>query len=211
MNNNGLVIQSLSDKEDFAVIPESISSLEDQRYRSYRGIGRYISWPLEKQTDSISKELTSEATERWFYRFYNEDSLQYALEVVPDLDYCVRYLRVCHDKGIKVRVLFCTTERNYPFWEDSIPEGVFLGYDYATSTDFYSTIPDDMLLDASPPILQTFRTFLNSYKLFNRMQDLNSYISKRQDSVKAGAPIEDFGDFCIFHISIVTQELLQIP
>jgi hypothetical protein len=208
MNNNGLVIQSLVDKEDFVTHTESENLVENHRYQSYQGIGRYISWPLVQEEDSKSKILTEEANERWFYHYYNENPPKYSLEIVPDLDYCTRYLRVCHDKGMKIRILFCKTNRNFPIWGSSCPENVSIGFDHATSTDFYSTIPDGILLDDSPPLLQTFRRVLNSHGLFDKIEDLNSYIVKRQDTIKSGIPIEDFGDFCIFHLSIITQKLI---
>lgn len=209
LNNNGIVIQAKIDIRCFFAPSEFLHSSEFERYRSYNGIARYTSWPLESESDLISKALTIESHQRWFDWWYDENKQMFALNVVPDLEYCARYLKICKEKDIKTRILFCKTERETPIWNETFPKMDFLGYDYATSQDFYSTIPDDILLDNMNPLIEECREVLNTQRLFNTELDVMSYIEKRDVVIKSGTQIEDFGDFCISHLSEINPEFFR--
>jgi hypothetical protein len=99
----------------------------------------------------------------------------------------------------------------------------FLGYDFATSYDFYSAIPDDLLLEPEQkhievPIYQSLVEcwqLLNENKLFKNENDILTYIDRRNKVIASDIEwttgpnsvpmhlIEPDGDFCIFHLSEV--------
>lgn len=94
--NNGLLIQA----------PEvvALDFVGFDPLTPYFGIGRYQSWPLENESDTVSKELTYEAKDKWFY--YTIDGNGYPPAAAPDKKYCKRYLHHCNLLGIKTRLLF---------------------------------------------------------------------------------------------------------
>lgn len=80
-----------------------------------------------------------------------------------------------------------------------------LGFDYSTSQDFYSAIPDDMLGDNVPDLLQDMKQALNKFGLFETEDDILSYIEKRDKAIELGVDLEPHGDFVIFHLSEVLE------
>lgn len=185
---NGLLVQDINDSY--------------QKLTPYLGIGRFVSWPLNKIDSKISKALTEEAEERWF-NYYHED--KYALAVVPSMDYIKRYLNECKKLKIKTRVLYIETTRETPRCLEKISKLKFLGYDYATSQDFFSALYDDLYGSDTPSNLVYFKNQLNSNGLFNNENDLICYVESRNKSIADGYELECFGDFCKFKISLVSD------
>ena len=205
LTNNGIVIQEMADTRYFAGCAAHYSKCETAAYMAYQGISRFISWPLEIKQDELSKNLTKEAKERWFYYMYDESKEQYALAVIPDIEYSSRYLMACDNLGIKTRLLFCMTERESPVWKEPIPKSTYLGYDYATSQDFYSPVPEDLLIGSIQPQFMKYPPRLNSNKLFENESVLNSYIQARQSMIDEGYDLERDVDFWIFRLSEVSK------
>jgi len=187
---NGLLIQDLNDFTDC------------QCKSPYLGIGRYISWPLSKRNDEISKELTKEANERWF-NYYSGN--EYVLAVISSVDYIKRYIKACKDCGISIRVLYIETNRNRPKCFETYLKKEFLGYDYATSQDFFSALYDDLYGFETPNNLVDFNSKLNVNGLFDDIGILISYIENRNKAINDGYELEQFGDFCKYKISLISD------
>jgi len=82
---------------------------------------------------------------------------------------------------------------------------MFLGYDYATSQDFFSVIFDDLYGENTPPMLTKFKTSLNSNGLFSTEDTLLAYIETRHRAIEQGYDLEKHGDFCMYRIwSVMT-------
>jgi hypothetical protein len=193
--NNGIVIQSLNHEwPDFHDMVDYLSSQnndevlsEKLRLRSYFGFSRYQSWPLGSETDAISKILNKE-TENWFLDHYSDDSL----DIMPEKDFCIRYIKHCHEMGIKTRTLFCQTERESPLWKSDIPELKFLGYEL-TDIGFYSYITEDLLSEPIEKYLNyqlykrmiDCRSLLNEFMLFNEEIDVINYVESRNEIIKS--------------------------
>ncbi|HEX3045152.1 MAG TPA: hypothetical protein VHY08_10375 [Bacillota bacterium] len=195
-NFNGLIIQKLNDLNNVCPLT------------SYMGLERYQSWPLEDRTDEQSKKLTEETEERWFNYFYGESNEKYALAVVPSMEYISRYLNTCKNYNLKVRVLHIETEREEPQWEGPPLDKTFLGYEYATSQNFYSPLSDDLFGLSTPPSLVNSKSVLNKYGLFNTEEDLISYIENRNKAIGEGYDLESFGDFCKYKVSLITDTII---
>jgi hypothetical protein len=189
---NGIVIQSNNIEDNWYsgnIPPDDLS--EFTAYRKYHGIGRYLSWPLSQEDDAVSKDLTKKADELWFNYFYKDyselDNQQFAIQVVPDIDFCHKYLSHCQAKGIETRMYFCKTERETPIWEFKIPRYKFLGYDYADAS-LYSPIPDDLLYPAvehfiNIPVYKSFlecKQWLNNDKLFRTENEVLEFVNRRK-------------------------------
>lgn len=187
-NFNGMVIQDLSDNNNC------------QRLSPYNGLGRYLSWPLSNWIDETSKRITVEAEERWFG--YCKDN-EFALAVVPSREFIENYISICRSKSINTRILCLETDRDNPQCQEPVPNTVFLGYDYATSQDFFSALYDDLYGLEIPPSLVKYKAALNPNGLLGNEDDLISYVKDRNIAIEQGYELEAFGDFCIYRISIV--------
>lgn len=183
---NGFVIQDINDNNNF------------QKQQPYKGVGCFYAWPLSKEKDEQSKSLTDEAVDRWFGYYYED---KYALAVVPSLDYLREYLRVCEGKSIEVRVLYIESDREAPKLDEIEANAIFLGFDYATSQDFFSAVYDDLFAVEVPEKLQRFKALLNSYGLFSDEEDLYAYVKERDCVLNEGYNLEAHGDFCMMKIS----------
>ena len=187
-NPNGMVIQDIKCSENC----QSISP--------YDGVGRYLSWPLSNREDEPSKKITAEAEEKWF-GYYQGD--EFALATVPSIKYIEKYISMCKSQNIETRILWIETTRNSPRWQDSVPKTILLGYDYATSQNHFSALYDDLYGDKIPPILRKYKLALNSSGLLSKEEDLISYIKDRNIVIEQGDNIEEYGDFCMYRISVV--------
>jgi len=213
--NNGLIVQAIN--MDSAEFVEELKQgwKPSVLYLAYRGLGRYISWPLIGDQDAISRSLQDESRQRWFSVQFNVNPQRYALEVAPDRDYCIRYLNHCRSKGIAVRILFCRSERNTQIWDAPLPQMKFLGYDYSSSQSFIEVIPDDLLcisddLQKENPEMRALiecRNKLNENQLFNTLSDIKEYVQRREKAISAGVVLEPSDDLNVFEVSEVIGEL----
>jgi hypothetical protein len=189
--DNGIIVQD-SDKDAFLFGKTEYFDIEAYKnYRSYRGLGRYLSyWPLELENDPLSKQLTNDI-EKWLDIDAN-NPLEKDLNIVPEKRICIRYIKHCRNKGINIRVLFCRTELEVPQWDSLLPNLNILGYDYCTGVPYFSPIPDDLLMPndefmnhpAYKELIQCSQK-LNKYKLFDNENDLKTYIEKRQKVIES--------------------------
>ena len=212
---NGIVIQGTALDHRWYSWDVTDPSIGHSDFQLYQGIGRYRDWPLEFEDDPISKILTREAEDRWFYYYFEtgESTVQYALWVVPEKDFIIRYISHCNDKNINIRILFCFTGRMIPIWGSDLPTLHFLGYDYVGS-DLFSVIPDDLL---SPPYteyqhipvykaLMDCAGMLNKYKLFETENDVNIFIERRNDVIKSKIQSKDVW---VKHFGTVKSRLIE--
>ena len=82
--NNGYIVKDLIENEDLLI-----------NHRVYRGIQSYHNWPLEREKDSISKELTK-VVDNYF------DNNNY-IEIMRDTKLLEQYVKHC--KKIKIDVI----------------------------------------------------------------------------------------------------------
>lgn len=223
--NNGIVVQALNKERIDFKYKGNFTDTEFENFKSYKGLGRYLSWPLEREEDKLSKQLTAE-TKKWFVNDFPNGGISYNPRIIPDEAFCIKYLSYCKEKGIKVRVMFCKTEMKKPIWNSPIPKLNFLGFDYAIPMDFYSTIPEDLLNPdrryLSNNIYQALiqcKYKLNNNKLFSNEIDILKYINSRERVIRSDIQldftisqehpahlVEDFGNFMIFQVSEVVGE-----
>lgn len=201
---NGFLIQALYTDE------------YSQDYPNYNGTGRYVSWPLEWKEDSISKELTDEANNKWFHRtYFGEDVTKgdVMLCTVGDLDYLHRYINHCNDLGINIRILQIESTRPYPIFENiEQRRGKVLGYEYSSGGSFASMQAEDLepTFDGEFMVLKQFYEKLNSNGLFENMEDIKRYVSTRQEMLDKGVSLVIFGAMLIMLITDVTENLKKV-
>lgn len=219
--NNGIIIQEKNVAKKTWIKNEDTET--QNNYENYKGIEKFMSWPLEAKNDSFSIELTAEANKRWFGFIESKKPESYSIKVVPDLKYCNKYIQHCTQIGVSVKVLFCRTSRHMPIWNAIVPELWPLGYDYATSQSYYSAILHELCVKpynkyediAEYKSFIECRQLLNTNMLFNSESDILSFVKKRNEVIASPIEwekrqnsflihlLEPYGDFCIFHLSEV--------
>lgn len=178
---NGFLVKSLYDDTNKMYPPLNMS---------YRGIGRFISWPLEEHGDDVSKALGSEAWDKWF-AFHN------VFEIVPEKEYLHRYVKHCKELGIETMILMVETPLNTQIAHDSLSIVECLGFDLIDSIHFsYLTMDTDYLEDECAIFQKTVSRF-NSNGLCNSINDIYEHIDMRNNLLSQGVNLEhgDWGPF----------------
>lgn len=200
---NGFVIQALYSDE------------YSQNYEGYDGTGRYVSWPLEWEEDDISKELTDEANNRWFYYTYLEENNiegDSMLNTVGDLNYLNRYIEHCNSLGINIRILQIQSTRKYPIFEEKIKlKGKVLGYDYSSGGSFTSLLREDLdgNFEGEFLIFKEFYEKLNNSGLIDNIEDIKKYVVIREKLIDKGINLEVLGAMLIMLLADVTKEYMN--
>ncbi|WP_294346048.1 hypothetical protein [uncultured Clostridium sp.] len=170
LNTNGVIIQGCNYKSKFQ---------ENQDYNGYKGVGRYVSWPLSYEEDVESKEITDLIEEIWINN-YECVSLIYDEWLINE------YLSICKKKDIEIRVLLVESESIYPQFNDSYMNKIKLGYDYSQGENHFSLLIYDLELSNLNNITPLKNIFLklNKKMLFDDINDIKKYVEIREDLKK---------------------------
>lgn len=180
-NCNGYIIQKISDKNIY----------------NYEGV------------DGDNWYLNYYSNDLYFEDFYNKNisksgnNIEYVDCCVDEL-YIKKYINESKKLGIKFKILLCFTDRNYPLISE-FKLGKFekyLGYDYAYSggSYYYSCILNDII---SKRIKEFENIKLNENGLFDSYEEINSFISYREELILKKKYDFEFGDFIIYKIKQV--------
>ena len=178
---NGFLVKSLYDDTNKMYPPLNMS---------YRGIGRFISWPLEDHVDNISKDLGREAWDKWF-AYHN------VFEIVPEKEYLHRYVKHCKEVGIETMILMIETPINIQIAYDSLSIVECLGFDLIDSVHFSYLAMDTDYLEDECAIFKKTVSRLNSNGLCNSINDIYEHIDMRNNLLSNGINLEhsDWGPF----------------
>ena len=187
MYKNGYVIKGLFDGQYTRPL--------DQLSEKYRGIGRYISWPLDSYEDPNSKRISKEL---FLYLNPGPYGLQFT---VPKKKLLEEYTALCLDHGIETTVLMIESSYEYPLIDDELPIVEFLGYDCIESGDF-SYWYDEMKVFIDK--LAALNICLNKNVLFDNIADAKRYIDLRNLAISEGMNFEHGEPVIakIYHVSL---------
>ena len=181
-----------------------IKSYEEQSsYKgddTYLGIGRYITWPLDTLTDTVSVSLTTEALERWFG--YQDNRLY----VVPDLEYLKRYAYHCRELNISIFCMQVESSNSIITTAVSLPVVRCLGYEYVDVDMSTSCMREDLVMTDSyiQNAFSPIKKSLNKYGLFDSTYSIQQYEKCRNQLINEGYDMEEY--FCptVVRLSEVT-------
>ena len=127
--------------------------------------------------------------------WYNTDYV----DVCSDKSFIDTYIKLSCSNNIKFRMLLCETEKEYPIMDVLCWNKKFIGYDYAyLGGSYYSAVLNDI---CSRRIDEFAKIKLNEYGLFEKIEQLEDFISRRrkyyQNSKKG---IVEEGDFIIYKL-----------
>ena len=176
--NNGIVIQGLT---------QSPECYDASLGHDYIGLERFLTDPLEQESDIKSMQLTNEITE---YRLKKWGSAF----TITNQELLFRYISHCNEQNLPIRCIQIESEAQYPF-SDIIPsQKKFLGYEYVDTDMQTSCSYEDLCMDP-PYIGHAFDSIihsLNEYGLFNTLTDIQKYIDIRLKLVKQGYDMEEY-------------------
>ena len=157
---------------------------------SYRGIGKFTSWPLEWKNDIVSKSLDKEAWDKWF-------GYQNVFEVVPDKQYLQRYIEHCNELEIKTMLLMIETPLDMYQDVDSLEVIECLGFDIMDCVGFSYLVMDIDYYDPECAVFSVAKK-LNSNGLYASLDDAYEHINVRDSLLMSGVNLEhsdDWGPF----------------
>jgi hypothetical protein len=180
--SNGYVVKGLGIK----------NSLFDSD--NYKGIAKYISWPLKKLDDNTSNNLENECWERWF-------SFHDVYDLVPERDFLKRYIKHCNSCNIKTQILQVQTQNKNQIASDILRVSSILGFDCIAGTDLsYLCMPSENIKEYFGSIYNK----LNPNGLFNTIDDAYQFLEIYNRLLSEGINLEDWGNPVPAKISLVS-------
>lgn len=143
----------------------------------YRGFSTPFSWPLDREADSLSKELSQKLFQEWMEQPIG------ALQASADLGFIQSYAEHCRRLGISCKVFWFATAAF-----SKAPEGfVPLGWDFIASADLsYLWADGDYLFQHC----NLSDIHLNANGLFSCKEDAERYASVRRQALSDGVELE---------------------
>lgn len=143
----------------------------------YAGFATPLSWPLDREADSLSRELSQKLFQEWMKRPIG------SLQASADLGFIQSYAEHCRRLGISCKVFWFAAAAF-----SKAPEGfVPLGWDDIASADLSYLWADGDYLFLHYN-LSDMR--LNAHGLFSCKEDAERYASVRRQALSDGAELE---------------------
>lgn len=142
----------------------------------YRGISRFVNWPLEGIQDNEARYLSDAAYNTWF-------CFDSQMWFIPDLSFIVKYNDCCIKEGISTRIVFVEDTSNTLFRKNPVNGVEEYGYDYSGGDLSVSLLYSDLFDTLDPAVKDTFRDEakrLNQYGLFSTYHDAFMYVNARK-------------------------------
>jgi hypothetical protein len=182
--NNGYIVKDLIDNEDL-LISHSI----------YKGLQSYHNWPLEKEGDLISKELTKAVQ-----NFFDENGY---IEIMRDTKLLRRY--VSHCKKLKINVIIIKImSSKYTFISDEdLEEMEVLGYD-CMAGDSVSYLTE--IHTEGGDRVESYKRIkdkLNTNGLLSTYEEVEDFIKERNKLLEQGVNLEDYWESVPVRLSLV--------
>ena len=186
--NNGYIVKDLIDNEDLSI------------NHAYRGLQSYHNWPLEKEEDTISKELTKSAASL-FERHLEKYGYEY--EIITDVELLKKYVNHCKNLQLEIIVMKIMSNKNAPVSSNDLKEIEILGYDcMATESESYLAEIYAEDGDEFEPY-KSIKGKVNSNGLLNTYEEVEDFIGKRNKLLEQGLNLEDYWEPVPVRLSIV--------
>lgn len=182
--NNGYIIKDLIDNEDLLI-----------NHSVYKGIQSYHNWPLAKETDSVSKELTKAIN-----NYFDENNY---IEIMIDTELLKRYLIHCEKLNINVFIMKVMSSKNIFTADKDLDEKEELGYD-CMAGDSISYLTEVFAEDGNG--LEEYKRFkdkLNSNGLLSSYEEVEDFIRVRNKLLEQGVNLENYWEPVPVKLSIV--------
>lgn len=163
-NANGILIQGLSDKTNYI------------KNFTYLGINAYYQFPLTWFHDIECRKLT----EKQQCKKISDDTYM-SLEFISDLELCTQYVQKCREMNLGVRALFIESSYQDEIWIGSLPQMIFMGYEYCPIPIDEQIITD---MDWYLPFSK-HRAKLNKYGLFQSYADVKEFVAAYHQAFQA--------------------------
>ena len=159
--------------------------------KKYKGV-EGDNWYLNDTYPDILGDYFNEKVEK---SWYDTD----CVDVCSEKSFIDMYIHLSRSNNIKFRMLLCETEKQYPIMEMLQWKKKFIGYDYAyQGGSYYSAVLNDICLRRIEEFAQIK---LNEYGLFEKIEQLEDYISRREKYNKNSKKrIVEGGDFIIYKL-----------
>lgn len=181
--NNGYIVKDLIDNEDLLI-----------DHKVYKGIQSYHNWPLARETDSVSKELTKEVNNYF-------DGSNY-IEIMRDTKLLNRYLMHCKKLNIDVFIMKVMSSKNTFMADKDLDETEELGFD-CMAGDSISYLTEVLAEDNGLEVYKRFKDKLNSNGLLSSYKDVEDFIRARNKLLEQGVNLENYWEPVPVKLSIV--------
>lgn len=182
--NNGYIVKDLIDNEDLLI-----------NHSVYKGIQSYHNWPLARENESVSKELTK-AINNYF------DGNDH-IEIMTDTELLKRYFMHCKKLNMDVFIMKVMSSNNTLTADKDLDEIEELGYD-CMAGDSISYLTEVLAEDGNG--LEEYKRFkdkLNSNGLLSSYEEVEDFIRARNKLLEQGVNLENYWEPVPVKLSIV--------
>lgn len=184
--NNGYIVKDCKDNEEL-LINDNV----------YRGIQSYHNWPLERENDSVSRQLTKEVNQ-----YFDEHDY---IEILRDATLLKKYVAHCKKRKIDVIVMKIMSKDNSFIADKDFGETEVLGYD-CMAGDSVSYLTEVFTEDSVLEGYKRFREKLNVNGLLSTYEEVEDFIKERNKLLEQGIHLEDYWEPVPVKLSLVAIE-----
>ena len=170
--NNGLLI--LENNATASPMGEFLTRIKEQRDCDYHGVHEFFEFPLLNQ-DKEAHDLYMEV-------YFGKDGERFGCNFLQDKSLIRRYIRKCHQLGIKLSYYFIQSDYEREQWEGPLPKMTFVGYEVAE-------IPLDACAIFDLFIYERYNKYscgLNKSGLFMEKTAAEAFLREYKEDLKAG-------------------------
>ncbi len=182
--HNGYVVKDLIENEDLLI-----------NHSAYRGVQSYHNWPLAREQDPVSKELTREVDHEFEKNGY--------VEILGDTELLKKYVAHCKDLKIEVVVMKIMSASDARMADEDLEEREELGYD-CMAGDSVSYLVEVLSEDPdTPESYKKIKGRLNANGLLRRYEEVEDFIRERNKLLEQGVNLEDYWEPVPVRLSLV--------
>lgn len=184
--NNGYIVKDMVENEELFI-----------NHGVYKGIQSCHNWPLGREKDIVSEELTKAADDHFEKNDYRE--------IMRDTELLNRYVRHCKELKINVVVMKVMSSQNTFTADKDLEEIEELGYD-CMAGDSVSYLTEVFSEEDGIEVYKRIKEKLNPNGLFYSYAEAEDFIKERKKLLEQGVNLEDYWEPVSVKLSTVVVE-----
>lgn len=159
----------------------------------YRGIASYHNWPLEKEEDNDSKELT-----KLIEMAFEKNNF---IEILNDVELLRKYVNHCKKRNIDIIVMKVMSQKKFSIALDDLEDTEILGYDCMAGDNVSYLI--EVFEDDNIQSFDNIKKLLNQNGLLNSYEEVENFIQIRNELLQQGLNLEDYWEALPVKLSLI--------
>ena len=153
----------------------------------------YHNWPLEKEEDNDSKELT-----KLIEMAFEKNNF---IEILNDVELLRKYVNHCKKRNIDIIVMKVMSQKKFSIALDDLEDTEILGYDCMAGDNVSYLI--EVFEDDNIQSFDNIKKLLNQNGLLNSYEEVENFIQIRNELLQQGLNLEDYWEAIPVKLSLI--------